>query len=487
MELQDQFPLQSNAELSMLTTWKMSYRQVRAIKPEAADLLDLWAFFSPGDIWYELVASVFETGAAILSHQLTFSHILGILSNYSLATPDAQNQRFSIHPVVHAWCLHNLATVKDKQRLCSRAIHLVVNIVPPSNGADNPILARRLLPHTRMVAVQYLRMQEYKGLQHELHAIADFLKVWESSQAVELLYLRALEGYEETLGAKHTSILDITHNLGIFYSDQDKREQAEKMYLRALKGKIEVLGANHISTLDTVHNLGSLYADQGKLRKAEEMYLRALRGKEKAFGEKHPLTLDVVNNLGSLYSDQGKLKKAEEKYMRALIGYEETWGVKHTSTLDTVNNLGLLYADQDKPEEAEEMYDRALRGYEEALGANHTSTLNTVNNLGSLYAYQGKLRKAEEMYERALRGKEMAWGAKHTSTLDTVYNLGNFYRDQGQPVEAREMYERAAKGYKEVEGDHDAEIRYLQEQLSLLDTQTTVRELLGPPNVKQPT
>jgi hypothetical protein len=73
------------------------------------------------------------------------------------------------------------------------------------------------------------------------------------------------------------------------------------------------------------------------------------------------------------------------------------------------------------------------------------------------------------MYLRALRGFEEAWGAKHTSTLDTVYNLGNLYRDRGEAVEARKMYERAVYGYNDVEGNHEADIMYLRQQLSLLE------------------
>lgn len=37
------------------------------------------------------------------------------------------------------------------------------------------------------------------------------------------------------------------------------------MYERALRGYEEALGPKHTSTLDTVNNLGLLYADQGKL------------------------------------------------------------------------------------------------------------------------------------------------------------------------------------------------------------------------------
>ncbi|KAK5109652.1 hypothetical protein LTR85_002292 [Meristemomyces frigidus] len=119
-------------------------------------------------------------------------------------------------------------------------------------------------------------------------------------------------------------------------------------------------------------------------------------------------------------------------------------------------------------QEAEEMYLRALRGQEEAWGPKHTSTLDTVNNLAILYKSQGKMQEAEEMYLRALRGKEEAWGPKHTSTLDTVYNVGLLYSDQGRMQEAEEMYARALEVYQNVEGDHDADIEYLQEQLETL-------------------
>ncbi|KAK5149909.1 hypothetical protein LTS14_010514 [Recurvomyces mirabilis] len=80
--------------------------------------------------------------------------------------------------------------------------------------------------------------------------------------------------------------------------------EAEEMYLRALQGFEEAQGPKHTSTLDTVNNLGILYCKQGKMREAEEMYLRALQGKEEAWGPKHTSTLDTAYNLGNLYFDQ---------------------------------------------------------------------------------------------------------------------------------------------------------------------------------------
>jgi tetratricopeptide (TPR) repeat protein len=89
------------------------------------------------------------------------------------------------------------------------------------------------------------------------------------------MFERALEGYGEALGAKHTSTLCAIHNLGIAYREQGKLEEAEEMFERALEG-YEALGAKHTSTLCAVHTLSILYGEQGKLKEAEEMFERAL-------------------------------------------------------------------------------------------------------------------------------------------------------------------------------------------------------------------
>jgi tetratricopeptide (TPR) repeat protein len=519
MAYQDRYPLQEYAERSVLTTWKMSYEQVRTVKPEAARLLDQWAFLAPSEISYDLVEAYDkrsehggdqEECEAIALDELSFQDSVGVLEQYSLVNNSGETGRLSIHTVLHSWSLYNIVDERARERLCVRALRMIAESIPSSSDPDDLQAARRLLPHARMAATRYSKMEEITGIELELYQIASFVQDWESSQGVEIMFLGALRGYEDALGAKHTSTLGTVNNLGILYADLGKVKEAEEMYLRAFRGKEEALGAKHTSTLDTVNNLGTLYADLGKMKEAEEMYLRALRGIEEAWGAKHTSTLETVNNLGLLYSkqgrmkeaeemylralqgfeevlgakhtstfkpvnnlgnlyrDQGKLKEAEEMYMRALRGYAEALGAKHTSTLRAVNNLGILYRNQGKRKEAEEMYMRALRGFEEALGAKHTSTLLAVNNLGNLYADQGKLTEAEEMYMRALRGYEEGLGAKHTSTLLTVNNLGNLYRDRGDVVKAKAMYERAAEGYKDVELDREAHIAYISKQLLVL-------------------
>ena len=202
--------------------------------------------------------------------------------------------------------------------------------------------ARQVLPHARMAASRHLRMKEEKGLEYKLHEIAYFMQDWESSTEVEGLYVRALTGYEEALGAKHTSTLDTVNNLGVLYKNQGRMKEAEEMYLRALKGKEEALGAKHTSTLETVNNLGNLYRDQGRIEEAEEMYIRALRGCEEALGAKHTSTLGTVYNLGILYDKQDISAKAKEMYTRVMKGYTEAEGDHEADVKYLQERLSLL-------------------------------------------------------------------------------------------------------------------------------------------------
>jgi hypothetical protein len=63
------------------------------------------------------------------------------------------------------------------------------------------------------------------------------------------MFERALQGYEIALGIKHTSTLDIVHNLGILYRNQDKLALAERIYKRVLQGYKIALSAKHTLTL----------------------------------------------------------------------------------------------------------------------------------------------------------------------------------------------------------------------------------------------
>jgi tetratricopeptide (TPR) repeat protein len=442
MEHQHEYSLQEYAERSVLTTWKISYEQVKSQNEGASNLLRLWSYLYAGDLWYELISCAKELAAkndvpdwlrVLAKHNLKFDDAMRLLNKYSLVETKAETASYAMHSVLHSWCRYLGTSETERDLFQKLAIQIVGWMSIDQSTEQYPTLLRRLLPHSQAVFNGLKLKTEAEMNINETWAwnnIANMLGHQDRYMEAEEIFERALDRTEKALGSTHTSTLDLVNGLGAIYYNQGRLVEAEAMFKRALAGIEKALGPTHTSTLEIVNNLGLLYHDQGKLADAEAMYKRALAGMEKALGPTHTSTLDIVHNLGNLYRKQGRLVEAKAMYERALSGTEKTLGPEHTSTLRTLNGLGDLYRDQGKLADAKAMYKRALAGREKTLGPTHTSTLDLVNGLGVIYYNQGRLVEAEAMYKRALAGMEKALGARHQSTMGIANNLANLHDRQ---------------------------------------------------------
>jgi tetratricopeptide (TPR) repeat protein len=351
MKSEERFPLNEYGDRSVLTTWTISYEQVRRQSEGAASLLKLWGFLDNGEIWYELIAAGLSARMqapawllAVAENKLTFAETMSLLSRYSLVEGKEGMDSHSMHSVLHRWCGY-LPNNEEQQDLVCLAAELVSSFVPSESDAEFWKKRKRIMAHGLWISGWIGGNEESdEKINFEMsippgpYFKLGYLLDTEDRRRSEQMYRRALDGYEKTYGLEHTETLDAVNNLGLLYTDQGRLKNAEQMLQRALSGYEKTCGPEHIKTLDTVNNLGLLYADQGRLKDAQHMYQRAINGKEKAYGPEHAKTLDTINNLGNLYKNQGKHKDAEQMYQRALIGKEKAFGPKHTSTLDTVNN-----------------------------------------------------------------------------------------------------------------------------------------------------
>ena len=293
--------------------------------------LQLWANLDRQDVWYELISrgrdSCRDCGwlQEMAKSEIDFKRVMKALLGYSLVESRQRTGSYSIHPVVHDWCAETISRGMDG--LMMTAVKLVGAAVPDDAEAEYWVLQRRLMAHADRCA----RRIEDSGV------------------------LERVEPVEAS---------DAFYNLGALYADQGKLVEAEVMYLRALNGYEKAWGHEHMLTLYTINNLGILYADQGKLIKAEGMYLRALHGKKKALGCEHMSTLNTVNSLGNLYRKQGKLVEAEELCQWAFDGFKKARGPDHASTLTIANNLHLIQSNQVEEERSEETFQQVLGGNE---------------------------------------------------------------------------------------------------------------------------
>ena len=151
--------------------------------------------------------------------------------------------------------------MKRQKDLGMLALTLVGSAVPTSTERDYARLQQRLLPHTQTCTARIF-----------------------VPQAVTV----QSSGLDSHFKDRVSQQKDILIMLGVFYINLGKLDEAEKMLLRALQGHEETLGAKHTSTLNTVNSLGKLYREQGKLAEAEKCVNELCKGVKKHWDRSIP-------------------------------------------------------------------------------------------------------------------------------------------------------------------------------------------------------
>ncbi|KAJ5884884.1 hypothetical protein N7495_009394 [Penicillium taxi] len=431
---------------AVITTWQLSFEQIRQERPAAINLLALMSMFDRQGIPEDLVRD-YEQDI------LEFHDALAPLLSYSLVRLEINEKLFNMHRLVQlsvrAWL--NMHQQLYRWQAKSRGI---MARVFPDGQFESWTKCRSLLAHAKSVlkSIYDEDDEDRVNVATLLSKCGWFLYLQGAYKEAEAMHRRALEAREKVLGREHPHTLTSVNNLGLVLDSQGKYEEAEAMYRRDLEGSEKVLGREHPNTLTSINNLGSVLDSQGKYEEAEVMHRRALEAREKVLGRDHPDTPTSVNNLSLVLNSQGKYEEAELMHRRALEAREKLLGREHPDTLTSINNLGSVLDNQGKYEEAEVMHRRALEAREKVLGREHPHTLTSVNNLGLVLDSQGKYEEAELMHRRALEAREKVLGRDHPDTLTSVNNLGLVLNSQGKYEEAEAMYRRDLEGSEKVLG-----------------------------------
>ncbi|EAU30103.1 predicted protein [Aspergillus terreus NIH2624] len=431
---------------AVITTWQLSFKQIRQEQPAATDLLALMSMFDRQGIPENLVRDSDQD-------ELDFHDALAPLLSYSLVRLERDERLFDMHLLVQLSVRAWLQQHQQLQGWQVKSRGIMARAFPDGNY-ESWTQCRSLLAHAKSVLTSINDADDNDRLNAAALSshCGRFLELQGAYEEAKAMHRQALEAREKVLGREHPSTLISVSNLGNVLFSQGKYEEAETIHRQALEGSEKILGREHPSTLASVSNVGNVLFSQGKYKEAKAVHRRALGAREKILGREHPDTLTSVSNLGSVLSRQGKYEEAEAMHRRALEGCEREFGREHPSTLASVSNVGNVLFSQGKYEEAKAVHRRALGAREKILGREHPDTLTSVSNLGSVLSRQGKYEEAEAMHRRALEGYEREFGREHPSALTSVSNLGGVLDSQGKYEEAEAMCRRALEAREKVLG-----------------------------------
>jgi tetratricopeptide (TPR) repeat protein len=305
-----------SASNSIITTWQISFDQIREQRRSAADLLSLMSFFNPQGIpqWVLHRRGRDTAGEGTQtdderndqpeeSDDDEFDDDLGTLHAYSLVAAAAENDVWEMHPLVQFCKRVWLASFDDAERWRQKFVVLMSREFP--NGEfENWPKCQQLLPHAEPLLIYKTADEELlKQWAGMLHNMAWYMWMKGSYRMAEDTVVKAIDTKERTSGREDTDTLASVSVLALVLRDQGNYEKAETMNRRALEGSEKALGKKHPDTLTSVSNLALVLRDQGKYEETETMNRRALKRREKALGKEHLDTLTSVSNLALVLRD----------------------------------------------------------------------------------------------------------------------------------------------------------------------------------------
>ncbi|WP_206310081.1 tetratricopeptide repeat protein [Streptomyces sp. A0592] len=429
------------ASATIARVWNITLDRITRIQPHAADLLRTLAWYAPDHI------------PAVLHHAGTVdppadSAALGLLTAYSMITPDPAANTLAIHRLVQA-----LARTPDPED-CHRTPQLIdqareqatqglyTNLPEAWNTPDTWDTWRTLLPHIDAFATHTINTEGTINAARILNETALFLGNQGQSGPATTYFQRALTDTVRLLGEDHRSTLTYLNNLASAYEWSGDLERAIPMYEQSLTDTARVLGEDHPDTLTSRNNLAGAYESAGDLERALPLYEQTLDDRVRVLGEDDPATLTSRNNLAFAYESAGDPERAIPLYEQTLSDSVRILGEDHPSTLTYRNNLAYTYESAGDLGRAIPLYEQTLSDRVRVMGEDHPDTLTSRNNLAGAYESAGDLERAIPLYEQSLTDTERLWGEDHPSTLTYRHNLASTYESAGDPERAIALYEQ---------------------------------------------
>ena len=282
------------------TTWSMSFEIVKDRNPDAAQLLNLFAFLNPDKILVEFLEAgrdgLPEPLKTMIADMFEFSKALGELEQYSLIRRPGDGRIISMHRLVQAVIKDSL--VNEDERNFMEMIATLFLFAFPEFDEDKRQICRRY--QTQVVG--------------------------------PLITLMGL-GTED--------IANLLLRVGYFLYADGKYFDGEHLERKAVEIRIALFGHEDYRTMTGMNNLAETYRALGRMKEAADLHEKVLEASRRTLGDEHPDTLSSMNNLAETYRALGRMKEAADLHEKVLEARRRTLGDEHPHTLSSMNNLAV--------------------------------------------------------------------------------------------------------------------------------------------------
>ena len=435
---------------AVITSWELSFNQIREKAPDSADLLSLMSYFNRQAIPQFLIQGDVD--------EITFYESINPLLSFSLIRAEIKGDTFEMHKLVQTAMRHWLQSRGHDQMWKDCAIERVAHQFPRArNQAQRWPICEALMSQADEVLIHTANSKESQiNRASILDRTAWYLN--ERKGHIGLAEQRltdALDIQRRYFDKDSEEMLSTLNNLANIYGDLSKFEEARVLQEDILKPRSEKWGPDNAGTLTAMHNLARSYQQLGQYEKAEDLLKRAIQCKEKILGPEDPESLISGNALADVYLNQGKYEEAEKLSTETLEISTKCYGVEFTHTLSAMRILSDAFLRQRKFEKADKVIAQAIPCFTKTLGPNHWVTLDARITLAKVYYHQGKWNEAEGICISCLDTALNVYGPQHGTTLFIQNQLGLIYQGQERFDDASRLLEDVVESKRGILGaDH---------------------------------
>ena len=438
---------------AVITSWELSFKQLREKFPSSADLLSLMSYFNRQAIPQMLIQGDDD--------DLSFYEDINPLISFSLIRAEIRENSFEIHRLIQTAMRHWLRSEGYDQLWKERAIERVALRFPPiENQAQHWPVCEVLMSHADEIILHTACSKESKLNRANVLGFTAWYSVERkgNGELAEQRLTHALQVRRQYFDDDSDEILATLNSLAVACFQLSKHEKARSLRESILKQSLKMWGPEDVRTLTLTHSLAMSYMDLGLYENAEDLMQRVVKGREKLQGPEDPQTLRSGDGLAQIQLRQGKYEEAEMLISKILEISKRRHGVENIDTLDAMTTLSDTYMQQNKLEEAENVITQAIPIVTKTFGPDHWRTLEARCRLANIYLRRKKLDEAEEICLSCFDTTQRVYGPQHRITLKIINDLALVYQDQGNFTDASRLLKDNVESFKKEVGANHPDI-----------------------------
>lgn len=363
---------EDDTRVSVITSWGLSFLQIKRDSPESADMLSLMSFFNRQAIPQFIIQNEED--------YLLFLEKMRPLIGFSLVKAGVEEETFELHRLVQTATRHWLERDGSSQTWKEKAIELVAGCFPRGNDIypnkatgdalllhadellqDEPLSQEAEINRLDLMVKTGWYLTERKGdhitaekrAKISLNLLPNFYdpasdEILLASNTLGIAYLRqgrATEArdFQEQAYAIHLNEPDFSkepaivasHNLAMTYLELGYHDKAADLLVKVVVSKEQVFEVSgEISYVLSTILLADVRYEQQLYEEAKKWYAEGLQMIIDVMGGLHPYTLHPRLGITAVYKAQGDLEKESKALARIMLLLGEGLGPSHPNCLD---------------------------------------------------------------------------------------------------------------------------------------------------------